>query len=124
MGFPNLKHFKPSEFACKCGQCDGGAERMDYDLLKMLDQAREEAGVPFKITSGYRCAEHNAAVGGVKDSAHVYGFAVDIAALSSPARYAVVRALLMLGARRVGIADTFVHVDVDDAKPDRVMWTY
>ncbi len=122
--FPNLKYFKPHEFDCPCGKCDGGAERMDYDLLLMLDQARAEARVPFVINSAYRCPEHNARVGGVRDSAHTLGAAVDIATLSSRARFAVLHALIMVGAERLGIGDTFIHVDVDDSKPDRVVWGY
>ncbi len=123
-GFPDLKYFQPHEFECPCGQCDGGAERMDYDLLKMLDQAREEARIPFVINSAYRCPEHNARVGGVRDSAHTLGMAADIATLSSRARFAVLHALIMMGAERLGVGDTFIHVDVDDSKPDRVTWTY
>ncbi len=122
--FPDLKHFRASEFACPCGNCDGGAERMDYDLLLMLDQAREEAGIPFVITSGYRCPQHNAAVGGVPDSAHTLGMAADVAVLSSRARFTVLAALLSMGAQRLGVGDTFVHVDVDDDKPLDVAWTY
>src|SRR4029077_19829076 len=33
---------------------------------------------PVTITSGYRCPELNAAVGGVSDSAHLYGCAADL----------------------------------------------
>lgn len=97
---------------------------MDYDLLMLLDQAREDAGVPFVINSAYRCEKHNAKVGGVKDSSHMYGFAVDIGALTSRSRYRIIASLLAVGAQRIGIANTFVHVDVDDDKPQYVAWTY
>ena len=50
-----LKHFKKSEFTCKCG-C--GETVISDELLQMLDDARKHAGVPFKITSGYRCPNH------------------------------------------------------------------
>ena len=38
-----LRHFSTVEFRCKCG-CGVGMEKMDADLLQMLDEARELAG--------------------------------------------------------------------------------
>lgn len=40
-------------------------EKMDADLLHLLDEARDLAGAPFSLTSAYRCPKHNKAVGGV-----------------------------------------------------------
>ena len=40
-----LRHFSPVEFRCKCG-CGAGMEKMDADLLQMLDEARDLAGIP------------------------------------------------------------------------------
>lgn len=122
--FPQLTYFRAREFDCQCGRCVGGAEHMDVNLLVLLDHARAEAGVPFVITSAYRCAAHNRSVGGVTNSAHTRGQAVDIATLSSRARFEVLRALLAMGAQRVGIGSTFVHVDTDETKPRRVAWDY
>lgn len=42
-----------------------------------LQRLRDFIGKPIRITSGYRGHEHNAAVGGVPDSAHIYGEAAD-----------------------------------------------
>ena len=64
-----LRHFSPVEFRCKCG-CGTGMEKMDADLLQMLDEARDLAGIPFPLSSAYRCPKHNKAVGGVPTSAH------------------------------------------------------
>ena len=38
-----LRHFSPVEFRCKCG-CGAGMEKMDADLLHLLDEARDLAG--------------------------------------------------------------------------------
>lgn len=122
--FPSLTYFKASEFDCKCGRCEGSATHMDKRLLNLLDKAREAAGIPFVINSAYRCQAHNRRVGGVANSAHTRGLAVDIATLTSQARFEVLDALLVLGAERIGIAKTFIHVDVDDTKPRRVAWDY
>jgi hypothetical protein len=54
-----MQHFNIEEFACHC--C--GKIAMDEAFLARLEKAREIAGVPFKITSGYRCPKHNAVVG-------------------------------------------------------------
>lgn len=44
----------------------------------VLDPAREHLNLPIRVTSGYRCAELNRAVGGVPNSFHVTGRAADI----------------------------------------------
>ena len=70
----DTKNFKVSEFACKC--C--GENRIDQRILDMAQVIREELGVPVQVNSGYRCAEHNARVGGVKGSYHTKGLAADL----------------------------------------------
>jgi len=96
-----MRYFQPEEFDCKCSKCrtnnEGrGAEMMDDYFLQMLDDARHKAGVPFRITSGYRCIAHNRAVGGVKDSAHTKGLAADIACSDSRTRGYIIGALFDL----------------------------
>jgi N-acetylmuramoyl-L-alanine amidase len=48
--------------------------------LKVLDQLRSDLGVPITITSSYRDADYNAAVGGVPNSEHTKGLAIDFVA--------------------------------------------
>lgn len=47
-------------------------------LANFLDALREAWGSGIRVTSGYRCPALNRAVGGVDNSAHQYGNAVDI----------------------------------------------
>ena len=47
-------------------------------LAEFLDQMREAWGSGIRVSSGYRCPQLNAAVGGVTGSAHQFGNAVDI----------------------------------------------
>lgn len=117
-----MRHFRVSEFACKCGQCGpkGGADRMSSELLERLEEARELAGIPFVISSGFRCPAHNKAVGGVPDSAHARGHAVDIRCVDSHSRFVIVQALLDAGFRRIELAPTWIHVDCDPDKPQDV----
>ena len=116
-----MKHFELSEFDCPCGKCTAS---MDGEFLDALDEARELAGVPFSINSGYRCIEHNKSVGGSKSSSHMLGVAADIAARDSVTRFAIVDALMNVGFARLGIRKDFIHVDLDAEKPRRVMWMY
>ena len=46
-------------------------------LTKSVEPARRHFGVPFRITSGYRCEAVNRMVGGVSTSQHLRGEAVD-----------------------------------------------
>ncbi|HPD57714.1 MAG TPA: D-Ala-D-Ala carboxypeptidase family metallohydrolase [Smithellaceae bacterium] len=101
-----MKHFKREEFNCKhCGK-----NEMRDDFLEMLDNAREIAGVPFKINSGYRCSEHNAAIGSTSVN-HVSGRAADIAAVDGPTRGAILRGLYLAGFKRIGLHRDFIHAD-------------
>jgi uncharacterized protein YcbK (DUF882 family) len=97
---------------------------MDHLFLDKLDNARYTAGVSFVITSGFRCSRHNAAVGGVENSAHTKGVAADISATDSVSRFKIIEALIDVGFTRIGIAKTFVHVDMDRSKPGNVIWLY
>lgn len=45
---------------------------------QILDPMREAWGGPLVVNSGYRCAKLNKAVKGVKNSAHLQGWAADI----------------------------------------------
>lgn len=46
-------------------------------LIEFMDGVRLAWGSAIIVTSGYRCKELNEIVGGVKNSAHQYGFAID-----------------------------------------------
>ena len=109
-----MKYFNYAEFDSP--DLPGSGVEMQGNFLSMLDEARGIAGIPFKITSGYRTEARNKKVGGVPSSAHVKGLAADIACTDSTKRMMIVRALLEVGFTRIGIADTFIHVDNDISK--------
>ena len=71
----DTKNFKVSEFECKCG-C--GANDISQTVINMCQKIRENLGLPVRINSGYRCKQHNAKVGGVKNSYHTQGLAADL----------------------------------------------
>lgn len=78
------------------------------------------------IESGYRCEKHNAdpKIGGKPESAHLTGEAADIRCLSSSDRYALLRVLLSFGAKRIGLHQKFIHVDVSETLDQNVTWFY
>ena len=117
-----MKYFNIDEFDSP--DEPGSGQYMDDDFLEMLDRARDFAGVPFVINSGYRTKAHNTKVGGLKNSAHLDGFAADIRCNASRERMYIVGALLEAGFNRIGIGNGFIHVDNDPTKPEDVIWTY
>ena len=67
--------FSVREFRCKDGS---DTILVDEALTVLLQAIREHFGKAVTITSGYRTAAHNAAVGGAKSSQHLLGRAADI----------------------------------------------
>lgn len=72
-----VKNFKPEEFRCPCGKCTGYPTRMKQVELNHIQTIRDHYGKPMKITSGLRCKVENKRVGGVSNSGHLTGYAVD-----------------------------------------------
>lgn len=112
------KNFKKEEFDSK-----DGAE-MPKDVLeniKMLSKyvqlIRNEIGVQLVINSGYRSPQHNAKVGGVKNSYHVQGKASDLSSskITPKELYDAILKLIADGKiynGGVGLYNTFVHYDI------------
>lgn len=75
----NIKYFSRNEFKCKCGgrYCNGYPAEPSQVLAKCADQVREYFGAAVNITSGLRCPTHNANEGGVSNSRHISGKAMD-----------------------------------------------
>lgn len=119
-----MSFFKPSEFKCKCGKCDGGV--MDAAFLSKLERARAIADTPFVINSGFRCPAHNKAVGGKPASAHLEGRAVDIAYKDSNKAFLIIKGLLEAGFTRIGYntKHKFIHVDSSPNLVKQVFFDY
>ena len=122
------KYFTEEEMACShCGE-----SMMDEDFMGMLDQLREIYGKPLKITSGYRCPEHNIEKVKKKAGAHTTGAAADLG-LHGDAAYQIVKLAQEIGFTGIGIAQKghigtrFIHVDNlggDDHFPRPWIWSY
>jgi len=97
---------------------------LKHEFVDKLDKVREFAGFPMIINSGYRTPEHNKRVGGVPTSAHLTGLAADIRIKNSKQRHELLKAAIACGFTRIGIGDTFVHLDIDSSKEQGVTWMY
>lgn len=114
-----IKYFKKSEFACKCGKyCDGYPAEIDMDMVKIADEIRARIGKPISINSGLRCKTHNANVGGVFNSQHLLGKAADLGCPigCTPAQMASIAETIMGNTGGIGIYTWGIHIDTRSAK--------
>lgn len=107
-------NFKVKEFASK-----DGADPLfvSEELVELLQKIRDHFKKPVTITSGYRTAKHNKAVGGATYSQHQYGTAADIKVSNvKPEDVAAYAETLLPNTGGIGIYANFVHVDVRKTK--------
>ena len=120
-------YFSEDELRCKgTDECS-----MNDSFMEKLINIRSELDRPMIINSGYRHPAHNSAIGGVKDSPHVFGRAVDIASIGELA-YEIVRLAIKNGMTGIGVAQRgahdrrFIHLDdmSSDTHPRPWIWSY
>jgi uncharacterized protein YcbK (DUF882 family) len=121
-----FKYFKMREFYCPMTK----REEMDMRFVKTLDGARAIAGIPFRITSGYRSKEYQEDLRkrgyptSRGKSPHEKGVACDIYVKNDMARATILSALQEVGFNRFGIASNFIHVDSDFDRNANRIWHY
>lgn len=118
------RYFAEREVKCKCG-C--GEANMDSAFMERLDMLRYRYNRPIILNSAYRCLEHNAAVGGVSDSPHTRGIAVDIKC-NGQETYLLLKHATELGFTGIGVAQKgskrFLHLDDSIKAPRPNVWSY
>ena len=77
-----IVYFRREEMRCKCGgrYCNGFPAEPQELLMELADRVRKHFGVPVHVVSGLRCPIWNALQGGVANSQHQYGEALDCCA--------------------------------------------
>jgi len=107
-----IPHFRRAEFRCPCGTCGGFPAEPEEALVRLAEQVRASFDAPVLISSGVRCVEHNVAVGGVKNSRHLLGKAMDfrVQDVTGEKVLTLVRTLPIRYAYRID--DRYVHMDV------------
>lgn len=118
-----IGYFDTKEFESKDGKPSPFDETVvKRELIVLLNAIRSRYGKPIVVTSGYRSPEHNAAVGGVKNSYHTLGLAADIRPLNeNRSDVSLLQSICdeMNPHGGVGFYDTFCHVDV---RGERARW--
>jgi uncharacterized protein YcbK (DUF882 family) len=107
------KYFNLSEFACPCCK----RVMLHPLLLKKLVEFRAIIKKPIYITSGYRCAEYNQKVGGIKSSYHLLGLAADIK-IEGVSALDLLEYAEILNFAGIGLYEkkNFLHLDVRPTK--------
>ena len=118
-------YFTTEELRCKCG-CQ--QNKIDQAFLEKLNEFREKWGSPLIVTSGYRCPSHNKRVSFTGETGpHTTGKAVDITCLGGTNRFKFVKMAMESGFTRIGIADSFIHLDTlttQDKVASPAIWIY
>lgn len=114
----SFRYFTLDEFKCQ----ETGENEIKEEFVTALDALRDECGFPFRITSGYRSPRHSIEAKKKKPGQHSQGIACDIAVSGGSQRIILVENALKLGFSGVGIAKTFIHVDIRTTP--KMMWCY
>ena len=109
-----IRYFSPEEFACKCKTyCNGHPSKMERRVVELAEQARVHFGKPAIVVSGLRCQEWNRIQGGVSNSRHLCGKAVDLRIQGIKAKDLLAYIQKQQGVRYAyAINDTNIHFDV------------
>ena len=75
----HIRYWTREEFRCQCGgkYCNGFPAEPDQTLVELVDDIRHCFGAPGHRSSGLRCEVHNRNEGGVANSRHLTGKALD-----------------------------------------------
>ena len=116
-----MKYFSIEDFDCQ----ETGENKMNPEFLKAIDHLRDACGFPFIVTSGYRSPNHSIeaakVAAGKKVGTHAQGIAADIKVSGGAQRLTIVKHASAMG-MSVGVAKTFVHVDIRKTEP--MCWCY
>lgn len=123
------RYFQLSEFDSPDQPTSG--QNMDTEFVRLLDKARHKAGIPFHVSrgGGFRTKEYNRNLcmrnpNASPTSSHTKGLAADIACQDPRERMIILHAAISVGINRIGVANTFIHLDDDPYKPADLCWTY
>ena len=119
----DIRYFTRKEFRCPCGRCGGFPVEPQESMVRAVDEIRHRLGIPISIVdgggSGVRCAAHNAEVGGVANSQHLFGLAADLHSAVSPAQMKAVAEDVMGRTGGIGLYSWGIHVDT---RPGYARW--
>lgn len=110
-----IEFFTREEFRCKCGgkYCNGFPVEPHEATVRFADAIRKRVGKPIPVNSGLRCGTWNTIQGGVANSNHMGGGAVDLGhpAGVTPAQMKAAAEEVMGKTGSIGIYDWGIHID-------------
>jgi uncharacterized protein YcbK (DUF882 family) len=124
----NESHFfKTSELTCHCG-C--GKALMVKSFMDKLDSIRMSFAMPLRLSSAYRCPEHNKSVSATGDSGpHTTGRAVDVI-ISGREAFLLMDISITLGMTGIGVKQhgphtgRYLHLDDLETEGRPWVWSY
>lgn len=124
ISWTKIRHFKAEEFV--------HPELLRWEMLEKLEELRNLCGFPLIITSSYRDPAHNAAVGGVQDSAHLpdpgdgkySGIDIATGPIGPSGLYMLIKRIYAVGFVRWFGYPNHVHVDIETRLPQQVCRFY
>ena len=100
---------------------------MDGEFMRMLQTLRDEMQGPLKVSSGFRCEDHNEMVSTTgRTGPHTHARATDIL-ISGERAMVLFEKARQIGFSGIGLSqrgphqDRFVHIDT---KPRKALWSY
>lgn len=84
-------------------------------IQSLLDPAREKLGMPITVSSGFRCPEVNKKVGGVGNSQHLNGEAVDLVCKDNAKLFNILKTMTfdqLIWEKGNSIQPAWVHVSL------------
>lgn len=118
-----IRYFKPTERGLASKDNPDSYNMLQVRPMFALDALRGILGHSIGINSGYRTPAHNKAVGGAPRSQHLDGNAFDVntSGWTKEQRRNLIISARKLGFTGIGIAQTFLHVDM---APRTAAWIY
>lgn len=110
-----IEFFTREEFRCQCGgrYCNGFPEEPHEATVRYADAIRRRLGKPVPVNSGLRCPTWNQIQGGVSNSNHMTGGAVDLGCPAgvTPVEMKAAAEAVMGKTGGIGIYDWGIHID-------------
>lgn len=113
------KYLTNSEFKCRCNYPECNVTLISQDLIESFFRLRNMLGLPLIVNSGFRCVRHNEEVGGVDNSDHTKGCAIDVSLQNLREKYPteeIVNYAKQCGFNFIKIYPSFLHLAVRDFK--------
>jgi len=113
-------NFIAREFICPCCNKEGIKDALVFNL--QLVHSLLPKGNVMVITTSFRCEKYNEEMKGAEDSPYLKGLAAHIKSDNAEINFHLIKGIIQVGFKRIGIYDDFIYVDMDASKPSPRVW--